>query len=602
MSFQTIGAWINNGICHFRVWAPHVDDVQVLLQSSELWNSTGETRTESLTINDDGYWTLQLDNVEPDTLYRYAISKDAITRQKLDPAARDVIHSGLTRFDPDNGNAGIILAEHDLDWPPFITPAFENFIIYQFHIGSFAGRNDHLDNTDIAGFADVSSKFGYIREQGFNAIEMLPVHEFAADRSWGYNPASFFAPESAYGSSRDLQEMVIAAHREGLAVIFDVVYNHAGPGDSVLWNFGAPDPHAQGGIYFEGGRMTYWGRGPAWWKQEVKDFFFENARMFFEDYKADGLRFDATTQINGNDLRDVIWQLKQLYPDKYLIAEHLPAHPWITTFGNFDASWHAKTHHQFQRALNSENPIDKLKSFLGWDGFKHAWNLVKYTLGLHDDCGDQENGNAENGLDNWDQRHRYLVDLFGGRDNWHARAQCRLAWALNIAMPGTPMLFMGSECYQGAPTISWGYWHDGEDLRGDHRFDWQIAGDPIAMQMRRLVTAANQARWSNPALRSDTLIICHEDYNNQVLAFKRWRDGNVILTIVNLSETNFTGHNYGIATDRQFGQWQQILCSQDAVFGGWDGAGNAFYEPWTQADGRIYINLPKWGVVMFRLK
>ena len=155
-----------------------------------------------------------------------------------------MIHSGLTRFDPDNGNAGIILADHQLDWPPFQTPAFENFIIYQFHIGSFAGRNDHLDNTDIASFTDASSKFSYIHGQGFNAIEMLPIHEFAADRSWGYNPASFFAPESAYGSSRDLQDMVIAAHQEGLAVIFDVVYNHAGPGDNVLWNFGVPDAHA----------------------------------------------------------------------------------------------------------------------------------------------------------------------------------------------------------------------------------------------------------------------------------------------------------------------------------------------------------------------
>jgi 1,4-alpha-glucan branching enzyme len=58
--------------------------------------------------------------------------------------------------------------------------------------------------------------------------------------------------------------------------------------------------------------------------------------------------------------------------------------------------------------------------------------------------------------------------------------------------------------------------------------------------------------------------------------------------------------SYGVATG-QAGRWQQILCSQDAWFGGWDGAGNAFYEPWTQADGRIYINVPQWSVTMFRL-
>ncbi len=601
MSYQTLGAWIDNSICNFRVWAPHVDDVKVLLQSNEQWNSDGEIRTEALAIDKDGYWILQLENIAPGTLYRYAITKDNITRQKLDPAARDVIHSGLTRFDHENGNAGIIFAGHDLDWPLFTTPAFENFIIYQFHVGSFAGRNDHLDNKNIAGFSEVRSKFSYIREQGFNAIALLPVHEFTADRSWGYNPASFFAPESAYGSTSDLQEMVIAAHQQGLAVIFDVVYNHAGPGDSVLWNFGSSDTNTEGGIYFEGGKMTHWGRGPAWWKQEVKDFFFENAQMFFEDYKADGLRFDATTQINGNDLKEVISRLKLRYPDKYLIAEHLPADPWITTFGNFDASWHANSHHQLQRALSGQNPLDEVKSFLGWEGFNHAWNIVKYTLGSHDDCGDQENGDAENGLESWNQRHRYFIDLFGGRKNWHARAKCRLAWTLNIAMPGTPMMFMGSESYQGAPNVSWGYWHDGEDLHGDHRFDWKIAGDPIAMQMRRLVTSANQVRWSNPALRSDTLIICHEDYDNQVLAFKRWQDDNLVLTVVSFSETSFNEYSYGVQTNRQTGRWQQILCTQDESFGGWQDAGNAFYEPWTQVDGRIYINLPKWSVVLFRL-
>jgi 1,4-alpha-glucan branching enzyme len=80
------------------------------------------------------------------------------------------------------------------------------------------------------------------------------------------------------------------------------------------------------------------------------------------------------------------------------------------------------------------------------------------------------------------------------------------------------MLFMGSECLQAAPNVSWGYWHDGVDIRGDHRFDWNIAGDPLGMEMRKLVTAANAVRWANPALRADSLDITHQDEDNQVLA------------------------------------------------------------------------------------
>jgi 1,4-alpha-glucan branching enzyme len=83
-----------------------------------------------------------------------------------------------------------------------------------------------------------------------------------------------------------------------------------------------------------------------------------------------------------------------------------------------------------------------------------------------------------------------------------------------------------------------------------------------------------------------------------VLGFVRELYGNVVLVVVNLSEQNFGDHSYGVQTGGRDGQWTQVLCTQDAAFGGWDGAGNAYYEPWTQADGKVYINLPKWGVVI----
>lgn len=145
-----------------------------------------------------------------------------------------------------------------------------------------------------------------------------------------------------------------------------------------------------------------------------------------------------------------------------------------------------------------------------------------------------------------------------------------------------------------------GSWHDGADAHGDHRFNWSIAGDPIGMEMRRLVAACNAVRWQNPTLRADSLSIPHEDHPNQVLGFLRQLDDNLILVTVNLSEQNFTHYRYGVQTGGHNGQWTQILCTQDAAFGGWDGAGDAFYEHWTQADGHLYINLPQWSAVMYR--
>lgn len=596
---ERIGAWLTTNGCFFRVWAPHARRVSVVIQAGPYWEVDDEVIDHDL-ARDGDYWSATVPGVHAWQLYRFKIEHpggDVI--EQLDPAARDVLSSDLTRWDPTKRNGSVVLGTDPFPWVPFTTPRFEDFIIYQFHVGSFAGRGDHL-NKPWASFQDVESKFSYIREMGFNCIEPLPIHEFALDRSWGYNPASFFAPESSYGSPFNLAHFVDAAHRHGLAVIFDVVYNHAGPGDSVLWEF---DGYThEGGIYFEGGQMTDWGRGPAWWKREVQEFFYQNARMFFEEYHADGLRFDVTKQINGEHLKLAVDRLRRDFPDKYLIAEHLPDHPWIVKTGRFCAAWAADSHHECQRALAGQEPLHKVKGFLGWDGYDHPWNLVKYTLGSHDDVGDQEKGDAEHGLTDWDKRHRYLIDQLGGREAWTARAKCRLAWALNVAIPGTPMLFMGSECHMAAPHVAWGYWHDGADERGDHRFNWGIAGDPIGIEMRRLVTACNASRWQNPALRAASLSITHEDHTNQVLGFLRQLGNNIVLIVINLSERNFSDHSYGVRTGGYQGQWTQILCTQDAAFGGWDGAGNAFYQPWTQADGHLYINLPQWSVVMLSRK
>ncbi|WP_442483657.1 alpha-amylase family glycosyl hydrolase [Aeoliella sp. SH292] len=594
---ERIGAHLTSQGCFFRVWAPHAEHVRVRMQQSKSWRPHDPATEFDLTKSTSGYWSATVPDVEPGTLYRYQITYQGQTTEHLDAAARDVVSSALTRNDGKSENASIVVENKPYPWEAFRTPSFENFLIYQFHVGSFAGRNDYL-NKPIATFADVESKFDYIRSLGFNAIQPLPVQEFAFDRSWGYNPASFFAPESAYGTPSDLKHFVNAAHGKGLAVIFDVVYNHAGPGDNVLWHYDGYEN--EGGIYFEGGNMTPWGRGPAWWKWEVQDYFYQNARMYFEEYHADGLRFDATTLINGNYLRNVLWRLRQDYPDKYLIAEHLPAHPWVISAGNFNATWRSSAHHEVQRALVGDAPVDRLLGFLDFKPFEHSWNLVNYLTGSHDDCGDPHNGDAESGHRNWDSRHRYLVDLLGGRHNSWARAKCRLAWALNVTMPGTPMCFMGSECMLASPHVAWGYWHDGVDQWGDHRFDWSTAGDALGLQMRELVTTANQVRWDNQALRSDDFRIVHVDRDNNVVAFVREFFGNRILVVVNVGDRNFSHQSYHVPTGGVEGSFIELLCTQDPRFGGWQGAGNAGLELATNDEGRLAINLPQWSVVVLR--
>jgi 1,4-alpha-glucan branching enzyme len=594
---ELIGSHFIGNDLYFRVWAPNAEQVAVLVQSGKEWDYQVESTRYLLTRVEGGYWEGVFNNIHTYEIYRYEIANKGLNFVAIDPAARDTVHSWNYFGMENNSNAAIIQPPVQFNWHDFRTPMFHEFIIYQCHIGTFAGRNDDVDKAP-ATFIDIIDKLDYIKSMDFTAIQLLPVAEFAADISWGYNTALYFAPESAYGSPDELRTLVNEAHRIGLAVIFDVVYNHTGPQDNSLWQFDGYSDN--GGIYFEGGQMTSWGRGPAWQKPEVQDFFFQNACMYFDEYHADGLRFDCTTQINGNYLAIVVGRLRARYPNKYIIAEHLPAHPYITTIGNFCATCESNSHHECQRALAGLDPVNKILGILGHDRFEHGWNLVKYLTGCHDDIGDFENGDAEHGISNWDSRHRYLIDLLGGRNDWDARAKCRLAYALNVAISGTPHLFMGTECLMASPYVGWGYWHDSHDLNGDHRFNWIISGDRIGMEMRNLVADANAVRLANEALKQDNLVVTHVDYHNQVIGFKRWDyQGNIVLVVVNLGSSSFDGHSYGVSTG-QGGIWQQILCSQDALYGGWDGAGNAFYHPETLPDGRIYLNIPKLSVVIMK--
>lgn len=192
------------------------------------------------------------------------------------------------------------------------------------------------------------------------------------------------------------------------------------------------------------------------------------------------------------------------------------------------------------------------------------------------------------------------MELIGGpssgRQNWYALAQARMGWALNIAIPGTPMLFMGTECHH------YGYWNPANDPFGDHRFDWSIAGDPTGWQMRNLVTDANNVRWNNAALRSDSCPqTTHYDAQNNVFGFLRWNDqGNVILTVVNLSDNQWDQPGYGVNIGGTGDHWEAVFNSQSPQYGGWNDSGNYLSDLVVQTDERFYVRLPKWSVLMFR--
>jgi 1,4-alpha-glucan branching enzyme len=566
----------------FRVWAPNATGVHVS-RKAEGWTKANPMAREPSNAE---YWSCDIPNLTAGDEYQFVIDNQG-EHWRADARSRDV-------NDDDQTDVSSFVVDPTFQWSTFSTPRFDELILYQVHVGSFAGMNDNLACPGgTATFDTFAKKLEYIKNLGFNALALLPLSEFPSTINMGYAPSNFFAPETAYGSPASLRALVDLAHQKDLAVIFDVVYNHASTQSNRLWNYDGDDH--DGGIYFEKGGDSPFGHKLAHWKIDVKNFCLDNARMWLDEYRGDGLRFDVAHGIARDSLTHILSGLRAnpFWKDKFFIAEWdgNDRNNWPDVIHNigFNAVWEMDSVFAFSRAVARNDAIGNIKKLINL-GFDNHWNRVVYLLGSHDNIRDGEGGHA-------DQTPRFPIERFGGRTSWFARAQCRMGYALTAFSPGVPMLFMGCEGHHH------GYWWpnpDNNPVHNDHRLDWSIMGDPIGAPMQRLVADANNARRQNPALRSQTLEFTHEDPASSVIAFKRWTDdGNVIVAVANFSDTDWLNHDYAVLTSTP-GQWQEIFNSQSPDYDGYPNSGNFGHQPWTQADGKIAINLPKWSVLLFR--
>lgn len=582
-----------DGTCRFRVWAPFAQRVQVMGEFTQ-WNAAP---LDLASEGSSGNWSADQIPVTAGQMYKYLITNrggqdndNSQVWERADARALQVESSS-------GNSAGYVVAPFPAPRQPFRTPAFQDFILYQLHVGSFAGRNDGTAaSNNTATFIDLIAKLDYIRGLGFNAICPLPISDAFADvggAGEGYGPSDMFASEDRYATSPDravteLLQLIDAAHARGLAVILDVVYNHAATIDNRYWRYDG-NTAGNGGIYFENGHNTRFGSGFAMWRQEIKDFFLDNARMYLRDYRVDGLRFDAVQFIQPDAIQQIVQQLRREFPDKYLIAEYNPddqesAAGALDPYGvlGFCATWDLSSPGETFALLNGDNVVNRLLGRIGSFSDPNPWHRITYLTGSHD----QVYGGMGNG-------GMFITQRFGGRGNGFARAKARLAWALNAALPGTPMLFMGTEGHLD------GYWDPNVD-NGDRRIDWLQIGDSLGSPMQQMVRDVNNLRWSHPALRSPAGNVVHRDFTNQVVAFKRYTfDGDLILVVVNAGDSQWDSNGYGVNMDGESGRWKEIFNSQSPDYGGIFTVGN-FGSELQMGDGRLWINLPSWSVLMFQ--
>jgi maltooligosyltrehalose trehalohydrolase len=436
----SLGAVPRDGGISFSVWAPEARHVEIVLER--------DTTTECCPLlpRPDGMFEGWHHDVPSGTRYRVKLDGGEALP---DPASR---HQPEGPFGPSAYIDPTLFEWTDGGWRGV---SRDELVIYELHVGTF---------TPEGTFAGVESRLPYLASLGVTAIELMPLAECAGTRNWGYDGVDLFAPYHHYGAPDDLRHLIDAAHRHGLAVLIDVVYNHFGPDGAFLLTYSKS--------YLSTGEQGPWGAivnldGDHC--KQVRAFLIENALHWIHEYHADGLRVDATHTLvdrgHPHFLAELCAEVKastdrpviMLAEDERNLATLLHAPP--RGFG-FDAVWADDWHHQMRVALSGEQE-GYFADFQGTaadiaETIRGGWFYAgQRTITTRQPRGTDPSGLTPSQFVFCLQNH----DQIGNRalgDRLHhtiAPSAWRAASVALLIMPQVPMLFMGQEWAASTPFL-----------------------------------------------------------------------------------------------------------------------------------------------------
>lgn len=415
--------FLDDGLVQFRLWAPAQDAVSVALESGNLL---------PMERHPDGWFEVTAD-VPDGQKYRYRLADGMMVP---DPAsvcqATDVHDASIATRCSFNWKA--------LDW---LGRPWAEVVIYEVHAG-VAG-----------GFKGLREDLPRLKDLGVTAIELMPVNDFPGARNWGYDGALPFAPDAAYGAPEALKELIDAAHGLGLMMFLDVVYNHFGPDGNYLSAY-APQ-------FFRDDVNTPWGPAIDFRRQEVRDFFTCNVLMWLNDYRFDGLRFDAVHAIQEQDWVEEMAAAvrREVDPRRHvhLVLEHHNAAEHIRKA--VTAQWNDDGHNVLHVLLTDEdggyyqdyadNPAAKLARVLT-EGWVYQGEPSKYLKAPRGETSaDLPPYSHVLFLQNHDQIGNRA---FGERlTSLTSSEALEAAIALQLLCPQIPLLFMGEETASRSPFL-----------------------------------------------------------------------------------------------------------------------------------------------------
>jgi maltooligosyltrehalose trehalohydrolase len=430
----------SDGTTEWCIWAPWHQRVSLVLVDRD------QRRTLNMQRDNDGHFRLRT-TAAPGQRYAYLLGDDR--REYPDPVSRwqpDGVNQSSAAFDP------TVFRWSDAGWRGISADAL---VIYELHVGTFTREGT---------FDAVIERLDELVELGITVIELMPIAQFPGHRNWGYDGVHPFAAQNTYGGPAGLQRLVDAAHRAGMAVILDVVYNHLGPEGNYFDKFG---PYFTDRYYTPWGRaLNYDGAG----SDPVRKMVLDNAAMWIRDFHLDGLRLDAIQTIYDTSALHILAELQQIVEQ---IARQQKRH--VTVIGEtnqndirlvapradggygLDGIWADDFHHCVHALLTGERD-GYYQDFGAPEHLAKALRDVFVYDGCFSPFHDRRHGNRVG--DTAREKFVFCVqnhDQIGNRamgDRLAAtlsNAQLRLAAALLLLSPTTPLLFMGEEYGETRP-------------------------------------------------------------------------------------------------------------------------------------------------------
>ena len=518
----------------FRTWAPNATAVSVI-GSFNNWSRA----SHPLTSEGNGWWSRDVPLVQAGAQYKFSIRNGTTWNDRADARSRVLTNSV--------GNS-IIYNPNAYQWQAsnFQIPFWTEMVTYELHVGTF---NVPAGHSGPGTFETAKQKLDYLKDLGVNAIALMPVNEFAGDYSWGYNPGHPYSVESSYGGPDALKSFVDAAHARGIAVFGDVVYNHFGPQDMSLWQYdGWSTSATTGGIFFyqDFRAQTMWGPRPDYGRSEVRTYIRDNAMMWLEEFRMDGLRFDGTKFIrlvdfSGPEIPDG-WSLMQWCNNsadahagnKLMIAEDLGENEWMTkTTGaggaGFDTQWDGAFAFPVRAAIEASSDSSR-DMFAVRDAIRKSFNSSMQQRMIYTESHDE----VANG------RTRVAEAIWpGNAGSWFSRKRSTLGAALVLTSPGIPMMFQGQELLEDG-------WFAAEDP-----LDWSklTTYSGINALYRDLIRLRRNLGGVTKGLTGYFTNVHHVNNTAKVIGYHRWANGGAgddVIVLANFSNTSFPNYRIGL--------------------------------------------------------